>query len=457
MAAAPAQVPYYAAVASDWIGPDRSKVVRLPDTVVPKFVRNGYPLCVRGIMCKITGKLLTGCCLKGHEDYTPAASYNNAAHCASNFKICKDIPGVIVAGGSVARRFLSGSSCLCFSTATRRGFNPCTTPSDLDLYIRAKDQQERESIIQKLLRAMQPIKACCMTSRAMTFLVTWDVLKRLCDFYVAIGTYSWADTDSKNLYAIQIINTPVEKTDDIVADIGKLLGTFDLLCSAIATDGEHLYASADTVYTKLITVPRSKIGYSTVNRMLKYGAAGFDFNIEGLKDEVVIASKMGKRMASILLREDTPLDADGTPDVASAYESKGPFDCKTHPLDEMYERYCVHGLEPSNLVYGGSRADAEYMLRHGRSTDGYISDWMYRYMGKASEEVAKGISAKVDRSVVHDAIIRSLTAFTDLLRAQKLNTEHSGESENRKCLTDEEFQRLWVGDPETLKDWISIC
>jgi hypothetical protein len=195
---------------------------------------------------------------------------------ARAFTVCRNVPGILAAGGCVSRMMdFSKSKIVPRSIGDRA--------CDLDLYIRTADVSRAHGIVDALMRSTVPYGNVTMTEFALTFEVWHDDFVR-----TMLSDVDWIrplrDSHGNVVYKVQLIFRVVPDTGDLRADLGCLFGDYDLLCCMFATDGRDVYATGDAVESMYVTRV-SHVDWSRVtsaHRMAKYHMwGGFDFEILG--------------------------------------------------------------------------------------------------------------------------------------------------------------------------------
>lgn len=193
---------------------------------------------------------------------------------AKIFRVCGEVPGIIAAGGCV-------SCVMDFSEKQNEPLDPNNVASDLDLYVRATDPNAAMHTVERLVEWMKPHGTVTMSRMAMTFRVGYANIKRILTQDGMLRGYRGNDGGYHCL--VQVILRMLPDTGDICADIASLLGSYDMSCCRFATDGSHVYTTADAVRTMYGT-RISRMGWSRltdVHRLVKYHRRGFDFAIAG--------------------------------------------------------------------------------------------------------------------------------------------------------------------------------
>jgi hypothetical protein len=335
-----------------------------------------------------------------------------------------------VAGGSVASTVHGLYNVTDHSV--RRPMPPRHLADDVDIWIRANTLQEALFTIHQIFDLLgDKILCCSLTKNAFTMLIPSETFTDC--IYFTESAHTFVKEHPGYVYKVQIILAVLPRTSNVVSDVAFLLNTFDLSCCKLATDGRHLFGSYNAIHNHVCTIQQCSIGPSTVSRILKYWSLGFDFDIRGIPNPVVLASVDGQ-MITRLIKSDQAYDY-------SSYETGEPMlnMCK-HPLTSMYNRYCLHGyIYP--IVFGG-RSDVRHTFESGTYTQEYLEDWKLSVLADKAEFIAKSVPDGPSRDVMQHAVIKAVETFCGIMRGVRI--EPACGPMHREIFSMEEIYDHWV-------------
>ena len=390
------------------------------------------------------------------------------------FGICNTVPGVIAAGGSV-------SCCIESHVLHMRRDNMA---SDLDLHIRANSAEEGYIITHKLLGLLKPSGDATLTKYALSFEVRRDTLDKYVWASHLLKPYNYDQQratpymDGANsvmpdsMHRVQILSRLVPDTGDLCRDLGMVLSDYDLAMCSFATDGEHVYGTEAAMRcmfgTRVASVHWSRV--TSPARLVKYHARLFDFDIVGPDNAslTIDAASVGARCIARKLQEQVDRDDRKPGDGAAQYDDAQAKDGDSHErgydscafiydnrrecsLDASLQKFMDGDTTAAclmQMVHGDGAADVEQMMRTGRYSTTYLSDWKYRAMNAFCDKFLSQTPPPAQ-----DAIDAAYTDFVDKIDCferlvlQELHvTPLFGNG--HACISDrntdfEAFRRMW--------------
>ena len=314
--------------------------------------------------------------------------HDRSENTALAFRICRTVPGIIAAGGSVARAMdpaLNGDHPKISTTDS--------LSDDVDLYVRANDGPTARAIVARLLETIRPVGDVVMTRFAMSF----DVEMRRFDSDVMleknnVRTYSEDDDPPGTAVCrVQVISRPIPDTDNLRQDVEGALENYDLSCCKFATDGREVFCTPDALVamyeTRIVRVHWSRV---LPERLAKYQRRGYDFEIIGPGDAPLLdIDPHGAGMAAVAGAMRTAPPIFETRREMDFYQVGDPDDGygRTNGLTRMIRNgRCTLDLSLKRYrdgvqdfmiraICGVASRDTQHMMREGTTPPEYLADW----------------------------------------------------------------------------------
>ena len=354
---------------------------------------------------------------------------------ARMFKVCRDVPGVIAAGGVVST-FLD----LYANKPAMYGVYQSRSAGDLDLYVCADRPEKAQDILKCLLEVLQPVGDVCRSPYAVSVHVK---LSHLVEEIVVPfdGDYPQFKRTKLIGYSdyfvkVQIIGTLVRDTGDLTQDIYRdIFSNYDLPCCAFATDGSKIYATAESLesmlYTRMCDVSWNRLKFP--KRLAKYYSRGYDFNITGLPKTVQINLRSAACRA---------ISANSSKCKESYYDTAGVMSAKC-PLDALFRIY-RNGGETCPIIFG----NATHVIGIGKQSSEELEDWTLTQLGLECERIEKTHhdSSEAEREKALKAVEGFVSHMREIDLKPFFSKEHLATTSGMyqgSLISIEEFEEKW--------------
>lgn len=382
---------------------------------------------------------------------TPSPDINMQKNVAKRFAICRAVPGVLAAGGSVMLSVEDSVMAMCdwweerSSMSTKIGSAERDWIStrqyrdmsgDLDLYICAEDQREAVRKLSALITVLRPVGMCSITKYAISMFVKSEhFTESVC---IPANHVDYPFQTQNGSIKVQVINGFIQSGSDTLGCCAELFSTFDLSCCKFATDGENLYASHDAITTMFDTrinrLSRDKLSGSTPWRLAKYFRRMYDFVVEDVPPEV----GMTEGLAAVLaICTNSYVDPSG---ATSWYDWENI--ANGNPLTYAFGNF----IKRSSLkMICGDASRIHDMIESGRQPREELSDWCFKHLSKECERIMKTVYLDEDKELARGIVCKTVDSFMAFMEAVDMRDSLMMSSLTRLLPHEsaEDIERIW--------------